>query len=68
MWWKFWQRKNGRSGWNRPPLSSREAPPALQPSGWMLFGSGAGEILGLQQLIGNQAVLKLLAVEKKGAR
>jgi hypothetical protein len=68
MWWKFWKRKN-KKAMNEPTFPatpSPQIPPGSEPevAGWLLLASSAKEILGLQQLIGNQAVLRLLAADK----
>ncbi len=59
---KFWRR------WGKKNLGSetRAAQPQDAPSFRSLLSqSSAKEILGLQQLIGNQAVLRILTPDKK---
>jgi hypothetical protein len=56
--WKFWQRAD------RKPPAEPAMPAATSPtSGWMPLTS-ARELLGLQRVVGNQAVLELLALRK----
>jgi len=69
MSWRFWKRKNrkhsSQQGAPSSPICSRESPPfGPEGFGWPGVVCNAEEILGLQRLIGNQAVLELLAPER----
>jgi len=69
MQWKFWERKNkdGKGGRDFSTASSSTQTtfgPEAEGVGWFPLTGSAKEILGLQQLIGNQAVVRLLAPEK----
>lgn len=55
--WKFWRRVDRK----------RPAEPATPAAPWMPLTS-AREIIGLQRVVGNQAVLELLAVRKAEGR
>lgn len=65
MEWRFWRRGNGKK-------SRKADAPAIAPSPqnsnslFPLPAPSVKEILGLQQLIGNQAVLQLLAANRTG--
>jgi hypothetical protein len=52
--WKFWKR-------NQPMPPALSAAPVQQPPDVWLPLSSSKELLGLQRIIGNQAVLELLA-------
>lgn len=59
MQWKFWRRGNRR----KPDLPVTAAEPQEPPSRFpLLTASSATELLGLQRLIGNQAVLQMVKV------
>lgn len=60
MSWKFWQR------WLRRGSKGEARAEDRQPSAFsvLLSHSSPQEILGLQKLIGNQAVLRILAADK----
>ena len=68
MQWKFWRRGDDKKGRKAHVLSTAQPreqdanalPPLLAPS-------TVKEILGLQQLIGNQAVLQILGRDKTAA-
>jgi len=69
MHWKFWQRKSkkGKHDQENAAASSLTQKPVrgeMEGIGWLPLAGSAREILGLQQLIGNQAVVRLLAPEK----
>jgi hypothetical protein len=69
MHWRFWERKNkNKKGGGEFPTASSPAPktsgPEAEGTGWLPLAGSAQEILGLQQLIGNQAVVRLFAPEK----
>jgi hypothetical protein len=58
MQWKFWRHWRRRA--NPPALSN----PAAAPAPWNAAAASAAavrEMLGLQQLIGNQGVLRILS-------
>ena len=58
MRWAFWRRSEKQN--NDPPEVS-SAPAQNTPSQFPLFTpTSASELLGLQRLIGNQAVLRML--------
>jgi hypothetical protein len=58
MWWKFWKRGNKRKP-DTPAVA--ETGPQEQHSRFpLLTASSATELLGLQRLIGNQAVLRMV--------
>jgi hypothetical protein len=60
--WKFWRRSANK----RPaePATPAAQPPTQPPiAGWGPLYS-ARELLGLQRVVGNQAVLELLAIRK----
>ena len=69
MHWKFWQRQSKDEIRDRE-IAAASFPPqkfvGAEPEGigWLPLAGSAREILGLQQLIGNQAVVRLLAPEK----
>jgi hypothetical protein len=54
MQWRFW-RASGRKNTDEAPPEQSRANAAAWPA-----SAGAKEILGLQQLVGNQAVLRML--------
>jgi hypothetical protein len=59
MQWKFWKRGSRR----KPDLPVAEVEPQEAPSRFpLLTASSATELLGLQRLIGNQAVLQMVNV------
>jgi hypothetical protein len=63
MQWKFWQRW-GKGNHKDEARSQQKDSSALSS---LLSQSSAQEILGLQRLVGNQAVLRILAPEKVDA-
>ena len=72
MHWKFWERKGKDEKAGRDfATASASMPKAFgaegEGVGWFPLAGSAREILGLQQLIGNQAVVRLLAPEKLGS-
>jgi len=63
MQWKFWKRRN-KADWHldereKTPTESGEPPKDKGPS---LNARSATELLGLQRLVGNQAVLQMVRV------
>lgn len=68
MLWKFWNRKTTREkriGGTAAPSPVRIfAWPETEELDWAPLTGGTKEILGLQQLIGNQAVLRFMAPRK----
>jgi hypothetical protein len=58
--WKFWKR-------NQTEPSALPAAPAMQPLETWAPLSSSKELLGLQRIIGNQAVLELLAFRQNQA-
>jgi len=57
MQWKFWKRKKGKED----SAAKRDAAPQdANPRFPLLTTSSATELLGLQRLIGNQAVLRMV--------
>jgi hypothetical protein len=58
MCWKFWKRKED-------PKQDATTASVENSVGLLPLARSAKEILGLQQLIGNQAVSRLLAPEKR---
>jgi hypothetical protein len=63
MQWRFWRRGKKRD----PDDTALERVEANAGPAWPA-SAGAKEILGLQQLVGNQAVLRLLAKDTTHAR
>jgi hypothetical protein len=59
--WKFWKRVP------TAPLALPAAPVQQQPQAPWLPLSSSKELLGLQRIIGNQAVLELLAARENRA-
>jgi hypothetical protein len=58
MWWAFWRRNKKK---NNDALEVIDALKKSTPCQFPLFTpSSASELLGLQRLIGNQAVLRML--------
>ena len=62
--WRFWRRGGKKKDADEPALEQSRAEVNEAP-GWPA-NAGAREILGLQQLVGNQAVLRLLAKDSNG--
>jgi hypothetical protein len=56
--WKFWRRADRKSA-----VAPAEPAAPSPTNGWMPLTS-ARELLGLQRVVGNQAVLELLAVRE----
>lgn len=70
MQWKFWQRwrKGSRKDDARGPESAALTEEKdSSPVSSLLSQSSAQEILGLQRLVGNQAVLQMVTPRKDGA-
>jgi hypothetical protein len=59
MWRKFWKRKD------KDPGQDAIASSVENFAGVLPLARSTKETLGLQQLIGNQAVLRLLAAERR---
>ena len=68
MSWKFWNRKATKEkrvrGAAAPSSAKIFAWPETEELNWAPLTGGTKEILGLQQLIGNQAVLRFMAPRK----
>jgi hypothetical protein len=64
MQWRFWRRAKK----NDTDESALEPPRTDANTVSWPASAGAKEILGLQQLVGNQAVLRLLAKNSNGTR
>jgi hypothetical protein len=59
--WKFWRRKTKRE-WDGPGGNART--PAESPFAQLARTYGQREVIALQRVVGNQAVLKLLGVRE----
>lgn len=64
MKWRFWRRERARKGDAGPVAQEKEQDFGTQPP---LQFSTVKEVLALQQLIGNQAVLRMIAPSRSGA-